>query len=303
MASAGFQGSPTNESWHAAAASAVAAHEQVRWRKLGGSALSQTWLLTIGQAQRYFVKANAGDQLPMSEAEADGLRAMQGTSTIRVPHVLTSGAAGDTSFLVLEFLELEGRTCAAALGAALARLHRVTGASFGWHRNNTIGLTHQANTPTADWTVFWAERRLQPQLELAAQNGFRGRVQSQGAALLERLPDLLAGHSPLPSLLHGDLWGGNWGCVVHETHGSEPVVFDPATYYGDRETDLAMTELFGGFGAEFYAAYQRAWPLDSGYQRRRTLYQLYHVLNHLNLFGTAYLGRAETLLDELTRVR
>ena len=173
-------------------------------------------------------------------------------------------------------------------------MHRTTRAEFGWVRDNTIGATPQPNTPDPDWVRFWARQRLGFQLALAARNGHGGALQRLGETLLGRLPDLLD-HAPAPSLLHGDLWGGNLGYM----RDGEPVIYDPAVYYGDREADLAMTELFGGFGGDFYAAYREAWPLDPGYASRRDLYNLYHVLNHLNLFGGGYLGQALNLLGRL----
>jgi fructosamine-3-kinase len=230
------------------------------------------------------------------EGEADGLEALARAGALRVPRVLARGVAGGQAFLALEWLEL-GRATAAAerkLGRGLAALHRVTGQRFGWHRDNTIGATPQPNAPDDDWIAFFRERRLKFQLELAAQNGHGGALQKEGTALLERLDRYFEDYSPVPSLLHGDLWGGNWGVV-----DGEPVVFDPAVHYGDRECDLAMTRLFGGFGREFYAAYEEAWPLAPGHERRLALYQLYHVLNHLNLFGTGYLGRALALMRAL----
>jgi len=152
----------------------------------------------------------------------------------------------------------------------------------------------QPNGRNSDWAEFWATRRFGFQLSLAARNGFTGQLQTKGERLLDTLPALL-NHAPAPSLLHGDLWGGN---IAFDTDG-HPVIFDPAVYYGDRETDLAMTELFGGFGAEFYAAYRDAWALDPGYRTRKTLYNLYHILNHLNLFGGGYLGQALGMVEEL----
>ena len=166
---------------------------------------------------------------------------------------------------------------------------------FGWPRDNTIGTTPQVNAWGDDWAEFFRDRRIAPQLALAARNGHGGALQRDGERLLAAIPALLAGHAPAPSLLHGDLWSGNAACLAT----GEPVIFDPAVYYGDREADLAMTELFGGFGADFYAAYRDAWPLPDGYERRRTLYNLYHVLNHLNLFGGGYGAQAETMIARL----
>ena len=144
------------------------------------------------------------------------------------------------------------------------------------------------------WVDFFREHRLRFQLNLAAQNGYGGELQQLGAGLAERLPELFDGYEPVASLCHGDLWGGNWGVA-----DGEPVIFDPAVYYGDRESDIAMTMLFGGFGRSFYRAYEQAWPMERGNERRLRLYQLYHVLNHLNLFGSGYLRQALELLRKL----
>jgi fructosamine-3-kinase len=151
------------------------------------------------------------------------------------------------------------------------------------------------NTWCDDWLTFFREHRLRFQLELAERNGYGGRLQDAGSRLLPRLDALLGEHRPAPSLLHGDLWGGNAGADP----GGAPVIFDPAVYYGDREADLAMTRLFGGFSREFYTAYEKEWPLPAGASARVDLYNLYHVLNHLNLFGTGYLGQAQAIIDRL----
>ena len=182
----------------------------------------------------------------------------------------------------------------AALGQRLAGLHRSSAERFGWHRDNTIGATPQSNRWTASWIEFWRTQRLGFQLELAARNGYGGSLQRRGEQLLAQLDALLA-HDPAPSLLHGDLWGGN----AAATPAGEPVLFDPACYYGDREADLAMTELFGGFAPAFYSAYRDTWQVDAGYAVRRDLYNLYHVLNHLNLFGGGYRAQAEGMIERL----
>jgi fructosamine-3-kinase len=143
------------------------------------------------------------------------------------------------------------------------------------------------------WPAFFRDRRLAPQLALAAHNGFTT-LQAPGQRLLEVIPALLP-HEPPPSLLHGDLWGGNW---LADARG-EPIIFDPAVYHGDREADLAMTRLFGGFGRAFYEAYQGAWPLPPGSQMRTELYNLYHVLNHANLFGGSYANQASSMIEHL----
>ena len=243
-----------------------------------------------------FVKPAPAAALAMFEAEAEGLRELEAANVIRVPEVYNCGIKDGHAYIEMEMLSLERGSAASErlLGEQLAALHRHTNPEFGWHRDNTIGLTPQHNPVGDEWVTFYREQRLAFQLRLAAESGFTGELQEQGARLLKRLPIYFEDGSPSASLLHGDLWGGNWASC-----GGQPVVFDPAVYYGDRETDLAMTRLFGGFGAAFYDAYESTWPLPDGHYERRLLYQLYHVLNHLNLFGSAYLGQAMQLIDEL----
>ena len=265
-----------------------------RCSNLGGGCINDACLIE-GGGRRYFVKLNRADKGEMFAAEAEGLAAILATNTIRVPAPVCHGAGGGSAWLVLEYLELGGRSDPQELGRRLAALHRCAGPAFGWKRDNTIGSTPQVNTPSGDWIGFWRERRLGFQLRLAAGNGFRGSLQAKGERLMQRLEAFFPGYAPAPSLLHGDLWGGNHGYTVT----GEPVVFDPAVYYGDREADLAMSELFGGFASSFYSAYNEAWPLDSGYRVRKQLYNLYHVLNHANLFGGGYASQAEAMMGRL----
>jgi len=243
-----------------------------------------------------FRKSGPASSAAMFAAEAEGLVELARPGVIRVPKVLGHGIDGQQAFIETEWLELSSPTShvEARLGEQLAALHEITADRYGWHRGNTIGLTPQHNDWSDDWVSFFREHRLGFQLRLAARNGYTGRLQQRGAKLLTRLPLFFEGYAPRPSLLHGDLWGGNWGSC-----GGEPVIFDPAVYYGDRESDLAMTRLFGGFGKSFYDAYETNAPLAPGHRERCDLYQLYHVLNHLNLFGSGYLGRAETLIQNL----
>jgi len=260
----------------------------------GGFAECQRWESDAGPV---FVKlAPIARELAL-EAEADALRELATAQAVRVPRVLGFGTVGTQAFLALEWIEFGPVRpgTEAAFGEQLARLHRVTAARFGWHRDNTIGATPQRNEWTADWVEFFGQHRLGYQLDLAQRSGHGGRWLEQGRRLCECMGAFFTGHSPRPSLLHGDLWGGNWAADA----SGAPVIFDPATYYGDREADLAMTQLFGGFGREFHAAYESAWPLDSGAAARRDLYNLYHVLNHLNLFGGGYRGQAEAMIDRL----
>jgi fructosamine-3-kinase len=270
-------------------------------QSIGAGCINRAASVCARDGRRFFVKLNDATRQWMFEAEADGLRELARANTLRVPAPLCSGAAEGEAYLVLEYLELRGELAPAAerLGHGLAALHRVTAARFGWYRANTIGATEQRNDWCDQWPEFWREHRLRAQLELATRRRGAARLQDLGAQLLDAVPDFFCGHQPAPSLLHGDLWSGN----VATTLQGEAVVFDPAVYFGDREADLAMTELFGGFPRRFYDAYRDAWPLAAGYPVRRTLYNLYHVLNHFNLFGGAYLQQAEHMLRQLLSER
>ena len=248
-----------------------------------------------------FVKIGATGALASYTAEAEGLRELERANALRVPGVLAVGEAHGYAVLALEWLDLSGDAeadakCQARLGEGLAAQHRVMAASCGWHRDNTIGATPQPNSRDEDWVRFFQQRRLGFQLDLAARNGLEAGVVDRGRDLCERCGAFFSSYHPRPSLLHGDLWGGNAGRLAAT---GEPVVFDPAVYFGDRETDLAMTRLFGGFGPAFYAAYQSAWPLDQAAGTRRTLYNLYHVLNHYNLFGGSHGRQAAGMIERL----
>lgn len=259
----------------------------------GGGCIHRCFVLE-GQGRRYFAKVNELDQLDNFVAEADGLAALASAGA-RVPAPLCRGEAGDESYLVLEHVEMRATGDYAALGRMLARVHSFHGDGFGWRRDNYIGTTPQLNRRSSSWSDFWRDARLRPQLDLGKRNALRASLLEKGERLLGAVPRLLAGHVPVASLVHGDLWGGNAGFLA----GGAPVLFDPAVYWGDRETDLAMTELFGGFRPDFYSAYAGAAPLDEGYAKRKTLYNLYHVLNHANLFGGGYASQAERMIDGL----
>jgi fructosamine-3-kinase len=263
-------------------------------RPIGGGDIHQAFSASDG-ARRYFVKVNRVGQLPLFEAEADALRALADAGSVRVPQPLCSGEAAGQAYLVLEYLDLRQAGDAAALGMQLAQLHRIPQARFGWGRDNWIGSTPQPNGWRDDWIGFWRDQRLGFQLELAARNGYGGVLQRDGETLLAHLDAFFDGYAPSPSLLHGDLWGGNHGYLADGT----PVIFDPASHVGDRECDLAMSELFGGYAPAFHAAYREAWPLDPGYAVRRTLYNLYHILNHANMFGGSYAAQAARMAAQL----
>lgn len=265
-------------------------------RAIGGGCINGAWVISDG-GHSFFVKLNAPERAAMFEAEFAGLEELRRARSVRVPAPVCCGATRQASYLVMEYLEFgpAGASGHEVLGRQLAALHRVTRPEYGWVRDNTIGSTPQPNLLRKDWVSFWRGNRLGYQLGLAAGNGYGGRLQQRGERLLGVLPALLAGHAPAASLLHGDLWSGN----VAFTRDGAPALFDPAVYYGDREADLAMTELFGGFPERFYRAYREDYPLDAGYAVRKVLYNLYHVLNHLNLFGGAYRAQAEDMIDAL----
>lgn len=248
-----------------------------------------------GDGRDFFVKTNTVSGSAMFEAEAAGLLELAASNTVRVPEPVCWGVAGGSAYLVMEFLEFARHGDGAQLGQQMAALHRMNRNDFGWDRDNTIGSTPQINESCRDWVEFWRERRLRYQFDLARGNGWGGDLQRNGEQLLERLAEFFTDYRPQPALLHGDLWSGNHGYLIN----GQPVIFDPAVYYGDREADIAMTELFGGFSADFHAGYREAWPLDPGYSVRKHLYNLYHVLNHLNLFGGSYQGQAMQLSERL----
>jgi fructosamine-3-kinase len=221
----------------------------------------------------------------MYAAEAEGLRALR-VAGVRAPEPFAHGVRGGKAFIEMERLELGAPADWRSMGRMLAALHRNTSDRFGWQRDNWIGLGAQKNGWCDDWALFWIERRLRPQLQRAEQQGFRFEELNYSA--------ILGKHAPQPSLLHGDLWSGNAGFTAEG-----PVIFDPAVYYGDREADLAMTELFGGFPREFYASYDEAFPLPKDRAVTKNLYNLYHLLNHLNLFGGGYLAQVKATLGLL----
>ena len=263
-------------------------------RTLSGGDINRAALIRSGNTN-WFVKYHQNAPDGMFAAEAQALTEIADQACIRVPAPIAHGSDGSTAWLVLEHLELTSMGPASLLGEQLAALHTVTSKQYGWGRDNYIGTTPQYNTRCGEWTKFWRNYRLKPQLEMAQSAGHGGILFSRGQHLLERLHHFMDDVQPAASLLHGDLWAGNKAFGLD----GQPVIFDPASYYGDRETDIAMTELFGGFEPSFYAAYQAHSPLPDSYRLRRDLYKLYHLLNHLNLFGGGYLSRCESIIDKL----
>ncbi len=274
---------------------------------VGGGCIHDAWCWRTAGGGRLFVKTNQVDRLPLLEAEADGLVALGQVAPrgLVVPQPLAVGAAGQAAVLVLPWLDLAGgagrRDSWAACGAHLARLHRrslqpskdgSTPRAYGWPRDNFIGTAPQRNGWRDDWAVFFTECRLRPQLRWLEQGA--GPL-AGGEALLERLRDRLAAHKPDPCLVHGDLWSGNAAVLV--AGGSS--LFDPAVYRGDREVDLAMARLFGGVPEAFFKGYDEEWPLPEGWRERESLYNLYHLLNHANLFGGSYKKQAQSVMNAL----
>ncbi len=291
--------------------------EPLSCRPVGGGCIHSAWCLELADGRRLFAKTNGASSLPLLETEAEGLQALAaaaGGDGPLVPKPLAWGLAGPSAVLVLPWLDLEGGRSAAhgpqwrRLGAALAGLHRHSltrpcvaedrvGTSFGWPRDNVIGAFPQRNGWDGIWGRFFVERRLAPQLEHLARSGTPLR---QAETLLECAGQWLHNHHhPDPCLVHGDLWSGNAAI----TAAGQGAIFDPAVYRGDRELDLAMARLFGGFPEAFFAGYEGAWPLPSGHRVRSDLYNLYHLLNHANLFGGSYLGQCQARIDNLLNRR
>ncbi|TVQ45137.1 MAG: fructosamine kinase family protein [Gloeocapsa sp. DLM2.Bin57] len=264
-------------------------------RSVSGGCINQGYQL-IDDNQSYFLKINQASRLEMFRAEALGLKQMLETKTIRVPQPICYGTEASSSYLVLEWLDFArggDNQAWEKMGRKLANMHQVQGVNqFGWEQNNTIGSTPQINTWTPNWADFFAEHRIGYQLKLARR---RGGNLPDSELVIAKVREFLQDRHPQPSLVHGDLWSGN----VAILESGEPVILDPAIYYGDREVDIAMTELFGGFPGAFYRGYEEVWSLDPGYQKRKPLYNLYHILNHFNLFGGGYGAQANRMLLQI----
>ena len=262
-------------------------------RGVGGGCIANSRIVTTESGRRVFVKSLSGKD-GMFLQEANGLREMAKAKAIHVPTVLHA----ESDFIVMEVIESGSRPAdfMETFGRQFAEMHRLHGESHGFFEDNHIGATPQKNHPRShDWAEFYWTNRLEYQIKLAERNGYGSAELTKLAAALEKaLPGLLEGSEQPPSILHGDLWSGNYMVGAN----GEPVIIDPATYYGHREADLGMTRLFGGFSEAFYRAYDEAYPLPEGYERRNGLYQLYHLLNHLNLFGTGYYGQSISVMRQ-----
>lgn len=263
-----------------------------------GGDINRTYCLTLSDGRSVFMKSNTLKNLPFFEAEAEGLEALRRTNTIGVPDVLGIGTDRNSSFLIMEYLKAAPKTDGywEVFGRELALLHRADPrhltekGRFGFPTDNYIGASPQKNTPMMNWVDFFRECRLLPQIRMADRY-FDSRLRQLCTKLLDRLDDYLP-EPEFPSLLHGDLWSGNSA----PGPDGKAWIFDPAAYVGHYEAELAMTELFGRCPEVFYRAYSEVTSIDSGYRDRRDLYNLYHLLNHLNLFGSSYLGSVRQIL-------
>ncbi|CAH0525889.1 fructosamine kinase family protein [Vibrio hippocampi] len=264
--------------------------------KLSGGDINQCYMISDGD-QRYFVKINDRDFLSKFEVEVDNLRALRETDTVHVPEVVLLGQTKECSFVILNYIPvkpLDTPSANSQFGLELAKLHKWgEQVDFGFDFDNYIGATLQPNQWRKKWSRFFSEQRIGWQLQLLKEKQI---TLTHIESFVELVNEQLCGHNPKPSLLHGDLWNGN---VANTAFA--PICYDPASYWGDRECDIAMTELFGGFSDEFYQSYESILPLEPGYEMRKPIYNLYHILNHCNLFGGNYLDQAKQLIDQIQR--
>jgi len=265
---------------------------------VSGGCINSCFLIGSSPSQ-VFIKTNTRESLAMFEAEASGLRTMAKAGAISVPEVLCTGVSNNVAFIAMQALHINSnasKTSYQEFGRQLANMHRYQQSFFGSETDNTIGSTPQPNPHTENWFIFWREYRLGFQLELARTNGAPHELIDDGLYLNECFEAFFS-KPPKAACLHGDLWQGNWGF----TESGKPIVFDPAHYFGDRETDIAMTTLFGRAHPDFYAAYQETYPLRDGYTIREQFYNVYHILNHYNLFGGSYAHQAHSMVKCLLR--
>ncbi len=267
-------------------------------RRLSGGDISQAWLLETTN-ERLFCKLNSGLKgFRMFQAEKDGLEAISGTATVRTPEVLFCWKQDDLAILILEYIEPKEPDDQEmiAFGQQLAALHSMEQPAFGWESNNFIGSLPQRNPRETDWSAFYSRQRILPQLKLAFEKGLLNASDMPGEAIIESVVQELCG-TMRPSLIHGDLWGGNY---LISSNGLAYLI-DPAVYRGHSEVDLAMSQLFGGFSQSFYEGYGMISPILPGYEERRDLYQLYYLLVHLNIFGRSYYSAVKQLLTRYFR--
>lgn len=260
-----------------------------------GGCISDSSIIHTNSGEKYFLKINQNHPIDMFSKEANGLREITNSNSVRVPKVLLVGE----HFILLECVEGKSKVKKffEDFGVRFAMMHKFENSTFGFFEDNYIGSTLQKNIPDESeknsWIKFYFNKRLLFQFKLAERNGYVDSELRKGFIQLEKMINAIIGSNvENPCLLHGDLWGGNY--IVDENGCA--CVIDPAVYYGNREADLAMTKLFGGFPKEFYLSYNEFYPLQDGYDYRENIYKLYHVLNHLNLFGSGYYAQALSLI-------
>ncbi|WP_047043954.1 fructosamine kinase family protein [Vibrio mexicanus] len=262
--------------------------------KVHGGDISECFMISDGD-QRYFVKVNQRDFISNFELEFENIRAMRESNSVFLPEPVLVDTTKTHAFIVLNYLvtkPLDDAKASYQFGQQLAKLHRWgEQKEFGFDQDNYIGSTLQPNQWQRKWCRFFAEQRIGWQLQLLTEKGINLVSTNE---FVDVCKDLLSNHQPRPSLIHGDLWHGN---VANSAFG--PICYDPSCYWGDRECDIAMTELFEGFQPEFYQGYEDEWPLELGYEQRKDIYNLYHILNHYNLFGGHYLDEAERVVKQI----
>lgn len=266
----------------------------VNKKQASGGDINQTFYL-ISDKTKYVVKINSVDYPTMFEQESNGLNILSKSEAFVVPKVITLGLFEQYRYLILEFIEMSQQGSIQKFATALATLHCRSHSKFGLEENNYIGTTPQNNSSSKDWGEFFCEHRLAFQLNLLAPKSSNVRIFDRSEQLLNVLPAFLNRHRPKPALVHGDLWQGNYTY----TETGKPVIYDPACYYADHEVDLAMLELFGNPGSEFFEGYKEIKTIKSGYSIRKKIYNLYHILNHANMFGGSYIQQSEQLIDDI----
>jgi len=263
---------------------------------IGGGSIADSQIVVTESGKKFFLKSY-GNNKAILQNEANGLNELTKSNVIRIPTVI----AVVDDFLLLEFIETgrKGRGFSELFGRQLAKMHRTTSDKFGFYENNFIGSTPQLNIPTnSSWLDFFWENRLLFQFKLVERNGYvNSDFRNLFIKLEKQIPSIIKGTEEKPMLLHGDLWSGNF--MVDEN--GNPVLIDPAVYYGHREADLAMTRMFGGFDSTFYSAYNNELPLPDDWEYRINLYMLYHVMNHLNLFGSGYYSQAISIIKKYVK--
>jgi len=259
---------------------------------VGGGSIADSQKIKTSSGKEFFVKSYSQSKSNILKNEVNGLKEIQKSKTVKTPQIIYY----DDDILILNFIKpgRKNKNFSELFGIQLAAMHRLKSDKFGFYENNYIGSNPQINLPLySNWTDFYWENRLFYQFKLAEKNNY---INSDFRKLFNQFESIyrkiIEGTEEKPSLIHGDLWGGNY--LVDEF--GDPVLIDPAVYYGHREAELGMTILFGGFDSDFYSSYNEAYPLSDGWKERLDIYKLYHIMNHLNLFGTGYLNQTLSII-------